>query len=241
MKQLKPYRRKTPYTSESFSKRAVGAFSGFVAKKCRHFYYRTKESFGQHKRDIVVCRVEDACESFEDTRIHFEDALERFKSIVTVEYGSLESRYRQLKREFDISQKKSISVSEKIQSIEEVSDALFSEWEVELMQYTNRTLRSQSRQQLKITRQHYGRLIKAMYQAEAKIRPVLAAFRDQVLFLKHNLNAQAIAALQHELVEMSVDIFQLIQAMEYSIKEANDFVTSLVDYKGLPGPHQGSA
>ena len=235
MKQLKPYKGKSLYSPERIAKRKLGPFSGFMAKKCRHFYYRTKEAFGQHKRDIVVCRVEDACDSFEDTRIHFDDALERFKAIVLVEYGSLESRYKQLYRQFVISQKMSNAVSERIQAIEEVSDALFTEWELELMQYSNRSLRAQSRQQLKITRQHYGRLIKAMYQAEAKIKPVLSAFRDQVLFLKHNLNAQAIAALQHELVEMSIDVAQLIRAMENSINEANDFVSTLVDYKCLPG------
>jgi hypothetical protein len=32
-----------------------------------------------------------------------------------------------------------------------------------------------------------------MLKAEQKIQPVLGAFRDQVLFLKHNLNANAIA------------------------------------------------
>ena len=79
MKQLKPYKGKSPYAPETLSKRVLGAFSGYLAKKCRNIYYRTKESLGQHKRDIVVYRVEDACVSFEDTRIHFEEALERFK------------------------------------------------------------------------------------------------------------------------------------------------------------------
>ena len=32
--------------------------------------------------------------------------------------------------------------------------------------------------------------------AESRIEPVLKSFRDQVLFLKHNLNAKAIASLR---------------------------------------------
>jgi len=214
----------------------ISFFTGFVVRKCRYFYYRTRESFGQHKRDIVVLRVEEACESLQDTREHFEQSLERFKEMVQFDGGSLENRYKLLKRQFEISQNKAQMVSDKIAAIEEVSEALFLEWEAELAHYTNRSLRSRSRQQLKVSRQNYGRLIKAMHRAEAKIKPVLAAFRDQVLFLKHNLNAQAIAALQNELLVIGVDIVQLIQAMEKSINEANAFVSTLVPEKALPGP-----
>ena len=74
-----------------------------------------------------------------------------------------------------------------------------------------------------------------MQRAEAKIQPVLAAFKDQVLYLKHNLNAQAIAALRHEFIEIGIDISQLIHAMEQTIAEASQFVSVLTDQKALPG------
>ena len=105
------------------------------------------------------------------------------------------------------------------------------EWECELNEYTNRALRNNSKLQLKAARQNYARLIKAMQRAESKIQPVLAAFKDQVLYLKHNLNARAIAALQYEFIEISIDISQLIQAMEQTIAEANLFVSVLIDQK----------
>ncbi|MDD1633542.1 MAG: DUF2959 domain-containing protein, partial [Methylococcaceae bacterium] len=106
-------------------------------------------------------------------------------------------------------------------------------WESELNEYTNRALRNNSKQQLKAARQNYARLIKAMQRAESKIQPVLAAFKDQVLYLKHNLNARAIAALQHEFIEISIDISQLIHAMEQTIAEASQFVSALVDQKAI--------
>jgi len=39
--------------------------------------------------------------------------------------------------------------------------------------------------------------------------PVLEAFEDQVLFLKHNLNAQAIGALENELGQIRQDVDSL--------------------------------
>ena len=231
-----PDKRKPNYyliTQEIASRPAV-LLLNYFAKCCRQVLYRAQETLGQHKRDIVVSRVEDTCDSLQDTKAQFQDALEQFKTIVKVQDSSLETCYLQLKRHYDLSQSYANAVSDKIRSVEEVSDALFTEWEQELEQYTNRSLRSHSRQQLKMTRQHYARLMKSMHQAEAKISPVLSAFKDQVLFMKHNLNARAITALQHEIHGISFDIAQLIKAMERSIFEANNFVFSLVEQKALP-------
>lgn len=222
--------------TQHLATRALLTILGYAAKACRKIFYGAKESIGYQKRELVVCRVEEACNSLQATKIQFETALDKFQDFTHSGGSSLDQCYRVLKQQFELSQSKANLVHEKVQAIEEISDALFAEWTDELQQYSSRSLRAQSRQQLKTSRQHYSRLIKAMHRAESRIQPVLAAFRDQVLFLKHNLNAQAIAALQHELVEISLDISQLIQAMEYSIEEANHFVVTLVDQKVLPGP-----
>lgn len=209
----------------------------FVKRMIDSAYYQSRETLlGHHKRDIVVIHVDQTCTSLKGTRDQFEDALEQFKNIVNVEGTSLEHRYKLLKRQFEYCQAKSDNVSSGISIIEEVSESLFNEWEEELGEYNNRALRAKSRQQLKISRQQYTRLIKTMRKAENRIRPVLAAFQDQVLFLKHNLNAQAIAALQHEFIEIGLDISQLIEVMEITINEASLFVSTLVDQKSLPAP-----
>lgn len=189
---------------------------------------------GHHKRDIVVIQVDQACNSLKNTRDQFEDALQQFKEIVNVEETSLEHRYKLLQRQYDFCKNKSDDVSHRILAIEEVSSSLFKEWEDELGHYSNRALRTKSKQQLKSSKQQYTQLIRTMRKAEKHIHPVLAAFKDQVLYLKHNLNAQAIAALQHEFLEIGIDISQLIEVMEVTIKEASQFVSTLVDQKALP-------
>jgi len=209
----------------------LNLISRFFSKKIRTVYYSARESIGEHKREIVVYQVEQACISLKETRDEFEDALERFKNLVHVNDAGLEHKYNRLNRQYQFCRSKSDTVSAKIRAIQEVSEALFVEWESELNEYTNRALRNSSKQQLKLARKNYARLIKAMQRAESKIQPVLAAFKDQVLYLKHNLNARAIAALQHEFIEISIDISQLIQAMEQTIAEASQFVSALVDQK----------
>jgi hypothetical protein len=206
----------------------------YLVAQCQKIYFRAVESTGRHKRDILVARVENARDSLEDAKEQFQSALEKFSVLAQFDGGDLEDLYRQLKIEFDYSTAKALAVKDRIDAVQDVAEALFAEWEAELEQYSNRSLKSASRQKLKLTQQHYGQLIAAMRRAESKIEPVLRVFQDQVLFLKHNLNAKAIASLEHELALMSAGVAGLIGAMEKSIGRANDFVHSLNGRKALP-------
>jgi len=194
---------------------------------CRSAYYKTMEAFGQHKRDLLVNRVENARDAQEDAKEQFKSALEKFTDVVEFSGGKLQDKYDQLKSELDKSKSKAESVRSRIDGIENVAKALFKEWENELEQYANDELRRSSEQKLKQTRQRYSQLIVAMKRAESKIEPVLTAFNDQVLFLKHNLNAQAIASLHNELASIEVNIATLIKEMEASIAEANEFIKAM--------------
>ena len=194
---------------------------------CNKVYYGTMEKFGKHKRDILVDRVEDARDSQEQTKEQFASALEKFKSVVNVPTGKLQVKYDTLKSEFDESEAKAAAVKKRIADVEEVANDLFAEWKDELEQYKNRELKSSSQRQLDETRKRYNEMIAAMKNAESRIEPVLSAFRDQVLFLKHNLNAQAIASLQTEVTTMETDIGRLIEEMEKSIAEADSFIKNM--------------
>jgi len=194
---------------------------------CSSAYYKTMEAFGYHKRDLLVERVEEARDAQEDAKEQFQSALEKFSAVVDFKGGELEERYKELKSEFERSESKANAVRKRIKDVENVSEALFKEWESELEQYTNERLRSSSEKKLNQTRQSYSQLISAMKRAESKIEPVLSAFRDQVLFLKHNLNAQAVASLREEMISVEADITSLIKEMEASIAEANEFIGAM--------------
>jgi hypothetical protein len=66
-----------------------------------------------------------------------------------------------------------------------------------------------------------------MKRAEAKLEPVLRPMRDQVLFLKHNLNAKAIGALGDELTSVQMNVDALLRDMQSSIEEADRFIEAM--------------
>ncbi|MBP7050278.1 MAG: DUF2959 domain-containing protein [Phycisphaerae bacterium] len=198
-----------------------------VLTGCKSTYYSTMEKFGYHKRDILVDRVQDAQTAQEQAKKQFLTALEQFTAVVGYQGGELETTYKRLKSEFERSEEKAKTVHTRIDNVEEVAKALFREWEKEIDQYTNANLKRESQRKLEQTQARYVRLIEAMRQAETRIAPVLDAFRDQVLFLKHNLNAQAVGSLEDELVSVRTDVSSLVAAMEASIDEASEFIKAM--------------
>ena len=111
-------------------------------------------------------------------------------------------------------------------AVESVADDLFDEWEGEIAEYSDAALRRQSQRLLTDTRTDYRRLISAMRRADAAMDPVLTLFRDQVLFLRHNLNARAIGSLDSELQSLEQATTTLIAEMEQAIAEAERFIAA---------------
>jgi predicted nucleic acid-binding Zn-ribbon protein len=198
---------------------------------CQPAYYYAMEQFGVHKRDLLVKWVQKARDSQKEAKEQFKSALEQFSSVVNVEGGQLQQKYKQLNTEFEASESKAEDVHDRITKVEDVAKALFKEWESELKQYSNDKMRKISQQKLTVTQRQYTTLIGAMKRAEKSIEPVLSTFKDQVLFLKHNLNAQAIASIQGELVSVESDVASLISDMEASIQEADTFIRNMSQEK----------
>ena len=189
---------------------------------CSSAYYNTMEKLGVHKRDIMVDRVGEARDAQEATKEQFQSALEQFSQVVEVKGGDLEQKYKVLNDQYKQCKAEADNVHKRIAAVEGVSAALFREWEAELDQYTSAALRRDSESKLAATRRQYEQLITAMKRAESKIQPVLSVFNDQVLYLKHNLNAQ-----QGELVGLEENVDRLVREMEASIREADQFISKL--------------
>lgn len=202
----------------------IGTFVG-----CSSAYYNTMEKFGVHKRNIMVDRVEEARDSQKEAEKQFASALDQFKSVVAVDGGNLESVYKKLNSEYEDSKSAAEDIRNRIDGIESVADALFDEWEDELKQYSSGDLRSESQRKLKVTKSKYQQLITAMRKTESRLDPVLTAMNDQVLYLKHNLNARAIQSLKQEVVKIDKDVDVLLAAIRASVAEADAFIKEMKD------------
>lgn len=194
---------------------------------CSTMYLEGLEKVGIPKRDVMVYRVEKARDTQQETKEQFKSALEQFTAATNFSGGDLETTYNRLNDAYEASVAKAEEVRSRITDIESVSEALFAEWKQEIAQYSSAALKQSSQKKLDCTQKHYRQLIASMKQAESKIEPILTVFNDQVMFLKHNLNARAIASLKGELGTIKSDVSALIASMEQSINEANAFISAM--------------
>jgi hypothetical protein len=194
---------------------------------CSSTYYAALEKIGIPKRNLMVSRVKSAQASQEEAKEQFKSALEQFSAVVEVKDTQLKSRYDNLNAELQRAETKASAVRSRVASVADVSDALFAEWEAELEQYTNKKLRLSSERTLKNTKDKYARMMAAMRRAESKLDPVLQPLRENVLFLKHNLNAEAIGSLDVELAGVEDGVQLLLRDLERSIAESKLFIEEL--------------
>lgn len=205
----------------------VFMLSIFTLTGCQSAYYSAMEQVGYHKRDIMVDRVEDAKESQQDAQEEFTSALEALTALTKFNGGELEGMYNQVNDKYQDSEKAAQNVSDRIAAIEDVSDALFDEWQAELELYTSSSLRRSSEQKLRETKASYKTMLSAMKRAEKKMDPVLNTLRDNTLYLKHNLNASAVGSLQGEFMSLEKDIAYAIKQMNTAIAESDKFLERL--------------
>jgi hypothetical protein len=194
---------------------------------CASAYYGAMENMGFAKRDILVDRVAAARKAQAETQPIFASALDELRALVAIEGGELETQHDRMNASYQAAERQANEVRARVKAVDDVGRRLFAEWEKELTLYESADLRRRSAEQLSRTQADYERLLAAMNRAAGKMEPVLSLYRDQVLFLKHNLNARAITSLDIERTRIESRVETLVAEMNAAIAEADAFIASM--------------
>jgi hypothetical protein len=206
---------------------AIVIVGTFAATGCTSAYYATMQKLGKEKRDILVQRVKDSKKDQEDTKEKLQTTMESFQALTGFQGGSLEKSYKKLNSDYESAAGQVAKLHDRIQSIDKVSGDLFTEWQGEINQMRNAKLKARSTGMLKDSQTRQAVFMKAMRNTETRITPVMASFHDQVLFLKHNLNARAIGSLKGTSAQMDTDVTALMKSIDGSMAEADNLINSL--------------
>jgi F0F1-type ATP synthase membrane subunit b/b' len=193
---------------------------------CNKVYYSTMEKFGKEKRHILVNNVEDVKDSQTKAQEEFTDALTRIKELYAFEGGELEKFYKRFKSSYEDCDDRARQIEKRINSVKQVAEDLFKEWKEETAQINDAKLKKSSRESFLDAKAKYSKLETVMTGSTQSMYPVLAKLKDYVLYLKHNLNAQAVGSLSGEVISIEKDVAGLIKEMTASIKEAQNFINN---------------
>lgn len=208
------------------------ALSGFLLLLsllggCRSAYYSAWEKFGVYKRDLLKKNVKAARDEEKAASEQFKDALTRLKEMYGFQGGDLERTYDTMQKDYDRSVERANAVHKRVKDVDTVANDLFREWQKEIGEINSEKLRADSQQKLHDTQRRYDEMFAALKRAEKSMDPVLTRFHDQVLYLKHNLNAAAIASLKGESTDIQNEISRLLQDMNQAINRADQFISTL--------------
>lgn len=201
--------------------------SSSCANPIKKLKYSAWEKVGFEKRDLFKREVSNVKEEQQDSGEAFKDALERLKEVYSFDGGNLEHQYNKLNVAYKGAKNEAGDANDSIEKLDTVANDLFDEWEDEIDEMKSKEYRKQSEKKLTATREKYEDLHKRLIKTEKKMEPVLSKLKDQVIFLKHNLNAEAIGGLKNEGNKIQADIEKLISEMQATSKEADEFIKTL--------------
>jgi len=191
---------------------------------CSTVYYSAMEKIGKEKRHILVDDVKDVKVSQTKAQEEFKDALTRIKELYAFDGGDLETFYDKLKDSYEDCDARADQIEKRISTVKQVASDLFTEWEGEIKQINDTKLKSSSQKSLSDAKKRYNQLERAMNKSTRGMYPVLTKLKDYTLYLKHNLNARAVGSLGGEVYSIEKEVASLIDDMNLSIREADNFI-----------------
>lgn len=194
---------------------------------CRTVYYSAMEKVGFEKRDLLRRAVKLARSEQQDTGKQYKDALQQLRAVYGSSGSNLEKTYDKLKREYDTCERDTAAVKSRIREMDRVASDLFAEWQKEIGTMSDATLAGSSREKLAQTRASFDQVSLALHRSYDAMPPVLKKFEDHVVYLKHNLNAEALGSLKGKADVIEGDIQALLDRMNSAISEADRFVKTL--------------
>jgi hypothetical protein len=203
-----------------------------LACACSSAYYSVWEKLGKEKRDLLVSHISRARDQQKETSETFKDALTRLQEAYGRSGSDLEKAYQALKDRTERSDKSASELRSRIARAEKTASDLFSEWEGEIGTLNSEDFKRRSREKLERTRSRFAVVARSMHDAEMRMEPVLAQLHDYTTFMKHNLNAQSLGALQKEKTSIERDTARLIKDMQAAIDEAGRFLETMKDDEG---------
>ena len=205
---------------------ALGLMS-LALNSCSMLYFNAMERLGKQKRDILVQRILAVKKDQQATQEQLKTTLQAFQEVTGFQGGNLEKVYNKLNKEYERCEGRAQKLKGRVDSVDQVARSMFDEWQGEIRGMRNRSLRDQSENLLLQARQQHAQYMRRMRRTEENIEPVLQAFRDQVLFLKHNLNARAISSLKKTSAQIDAQASALIRDIDASSREADSYIQTL--------------
>lgn len=194
---------------------------------CTTIYYSVWEKLGKEKRDLLVSKLSASREAQGELKEALETTSDRIQKEYPFDGGKAGKAYDMLSADFKSVSARFEEVKRENDNVNAIARDLFREWEREAKGMADAELRSQSLQQLRVSKASFESLSNRMQRSIEKVTPLLKKLDDHRLYRKHMLNAKATRSLEKSLRGLDPEIESLKKDIEQSIRSVSEFESTL--------------
>jgi len=187
-----------------------------------------KPGAGLVQVDQLVTSIEKVHTSSEMAQQRVTESLAALRSLVALDFGDdVVGAYAKTEIALAESTRQLGAFDEDVQEMKSMAEPVFKKWAEDLDSFTNLEMRLKSQNRLAQTRQRYDAIVLSVEPTQAAFAALHQQISDCALFLKHDLNAAACAALRPDVEALSMATDQLDEQLAKCQSAAKDYVEAV--------------
>ena len=182
---------------------------------------------GVKQVEQLIKKANAGVESINDTKLQLQKTMEAYNAVLAPDVKDRRDAYKKLQKEVATTEKKRAMVSTRNGEMNVEAGRLFKNWEGSTAAIQDPALRQRSQERLAVAKKRYSEIQANGQGAASLYTPFMKALQDQVTYLGHDLNPEAVATLKPEADKLNAQAKELYSAIDKTTAAANNNISQL--------------
>jgi hypothetical protein len=162
-----------------------------------------------------------------ETKVQLMKTMDVYNALLADDATDRKKLYKNLQKEMDNTEQRRLKIGEEAAKMQTEADTLFAQWGESAAAIDNPDLRKRSEERLEATKASYAEIEAVGQKAADLYAPFMKDLQDQITYLGHDLNAEAVASLKPEAAKLNEKAKTLTRSLDDTISTANEKIGAL--------------
>jgi chromosome segregation ATPase len=162
-----------------------------------------------------------------ETKVQLMKTIDVYNALMADNAKDRKKLYKNLQNEMNNTEKRRAKIDEEAAQMKTEADTLFTQWAESAAAIEKLDLRKRSEERLEATKASYAEIQSVGQKAADLYPPFMKALQDQIAYLGHDLNAEAVASLAPEAAKLNEEAEALTRSLDDTISTANEKIGAL--------------
>jgi hypothetical protein len=162
-----------------------------------------------------------------ETKVQLMKTMDVYNALMADDATDRKKLYKSVQKEMDNTEKRRMKITEEAAKMKSEADTLFAQWAESAAAIENPDLRKRSEDRLEATKASYAEIEAVGQKAADLYPPFMKDLQDQITYLGHDLNAEAVASLKPEVAKLNEKAQALVRSLDDTIGTANQKISAL--------------